>query len=485
VTLPKARRIYCNRTLNLRSIKAIGYDMDYTLIHYRVDEWEAHAYAHTLRLFEARGWPVEGLEFDPRRMIRGLIIDTELGNVLKANRFGFIKRAHHGTRPIPYEQMRKDYSRVIVDLSERRFKFMNTLFSLSEATLFAQMVDLMDAGKLEPRVGYEELYRQVRATVDQAHLEGRLKGEIIADPDRFVSLDPETPLALLDQHHAGKKLVLITNSGWSYTSAMMEYAFERFLPRGMKWEDLFHLVIVEARKPTFFTQSNPAFKIVDREGLLTPVREKLEQGQRYLGGNASMVESCLDIAGDQVLYVGDHLFSDVHVSKNVQRWRTALVLREIEEELEAMDSFGEDKRALERLMVQKTELESESYALKLDLQRRKKGYGPSGGDGESELARRLEMVRQKLIDLDDQIRPLAEGADRVANANWGPLMRAGNDKSHLARQIEQYADIYLSRVSNFVHATPFAYMRSARGTLPHDPNPIPDERPTEPVSGEL
>jgi 5'-nucleotidase len=485
VNPPKARRIYCNRTLNLRSIKAIGYDMDYTLIHYRVDEWEAHAYAHTLRLFEAQGWPVQGLEFDPRRMIRGLIIDTKLGNVLKANRFGFIKRARHGTQAIPYEQMRKDYSRVIVDLSESRFKFMNTLFSLSEATLFAQMVDMMDAGKLEHRMGYEELYRQVRATVDYAHLEGRLKNEIVADPDRFVSLDADTPLALLDQHHAGKKLVLITNSNWSYTSAMMKYAFERYLPQGMKWEDLFHLVIVEARKPTFFTQSNPAFKIVDREGLLTPVREKLEPGHFYVGGNAGMVEDCLDIAGDQVLYVGDHLFSDVHVSKDVQRWRTALVLREIEEELDAMEGFERDKKELERLMARKTRLEGESYTLKLSLQRRKKGYGPNSGDDKAELARRLEEVRRQLLDLDEEIRPLAERADRIANASWGPLMRAGNDKSHLARLVEQYADIYLSRVSNFVHATPFAYMRSARGTLPHDPNPIPDERPTEPVSGEL
>ncbi|MEO1269501.1 MAG: 5'-nucleotidase domain-containing protein, partial [Myxococcota bacterium] len=35
------RQIFCNRTLNLRSLKAIGYDMDYTLLHYHVDRWEA------------------------------------------------------------------------------------------------------------------------------------------------------------------------------------------------------------------------------------------------------------------------------------------------------------------------------------------------------------------------------------------------------------------------------------------------------------
>jgi hypothetical protein len=34
------RGVYCSRTLNLRAIKAIGYDMDYTLIHYDVNAWE-------------------------------------------------------------------------------------------------------------------------------------------------------------------------------------------------------------------------------------------------------------------------------------------------------------------------------------------------------------------------------------------------------------------------------------------------------------
>ena len=51
---------------------------------------------------------------------------------------------------------------------------------------------------------------------------------------------------------------------------------------------------------------------------------------------------------------------------------------------------------------------------------------------------------------------------------WGPLLRAGNDKSHLARQIERSADIYTSRVSNFLYHTPFAYLRAAGGGLPHE-----------------
>ena len=75
--------------------------------------------------------------------------------------------------------------------------------------------------------------------------------------------------------------------------------------------------------------------------------------------------------------------------------------------------------------------------------------------------------------------PLAEAAAKLGNPRWGLLMRAGNDKSHMARQVERYADIYLSRVADFAAHTPFAYLRSARGSLPHDPSRI------APATGDL
>jgi hypothetical protein len=39
----------------------------------------------------------------------------------------------------------------------------------------------------------------------------------------------------------------------------------------------------------------------------------------------------------------------------------------------------------------------------------------------------------------------------------------------MARQLERYADIYTSRVSNLLYVTPFAYLRPPPGKLPHDP----------------
>lgn len=466
---PVERGIFCNRTLNLRAIRAVGYDMDYTLIHYRVEAWEQRAYEYLRDQLVREGWPVGQLRFDPALAIRGLVIDTEKGNLLKANRFGFVKRAVHGTGPLGFEAQREAYSRTIVDLAERRWVFLNTLFSLSEACLYAQLVDLLDARVLPGVMGYGDLYQKVRERMDQTHLQGALKAEIVAQPDRYVLQDPETALALLDQRHSGKKLLLITNSEWSYTVPMMHYALDPFLPKGMTWRQLFDVVIVGARKPEFFTTQSPLFEVVTEEGLLRPHHGPLKVGSAYLGGSAVQLERSLGMSGDEILYVGDHMFGDVHVTKSVLRWRTALVLRELEDEVRAIASFRATEIQILELMEAKERLEAEACQVRLELQRRRFHDGAPSNVREDELHARSAALRTQTEELDARLGPLARAGSELNNPHWGLLTRAGNDKSHLARQVERYADIYTSRVSNFLFATPFVYLRSPRGSLPHDP----------------
>lgn len=59
-------------------------------------------------------------------------------------------------------------------------------------------------------------------------------------------------------------------------------------------------------------------------------------GGLYSGGSAQMVENSLNIHGDEILYVGDHIYTDVSQSKVHLRWRTALICRELEEEVSAI-----------------------------------------------------------------------------------------------------------------------------------------------------
>lgn len=464
---PAERRVFANRTLNLRSVAAIGYDMDYTLLHYRAEVWEATAFEHARSLLVSRGYPAGDATFAPDDFIQGLVLDLELGNLVKATRFGYVIRAQHGTRQLAFDEVRTNYSGTFVDLGEPRFAFLNTLFSLSEASLYVQLVDKLDEGLVAGVMGYDDLHRVVKAALDESHTTGALKAEIVRDPDHYLELDPAVVETLLDQRAAGKKLMLITNSEWSYTRSMMGYAFDRFVPSG-NWRDLFDVVVVAAGKPRFFEIDEPVYEVVDLErGLLAPHVGVLELDGVYHGGNARLVERSLGLAGDQILYVGDHLFGDVHVSKATQRWRTALIMRELEADLSSAHDFAADQAKLVELMEEKAEKEERVAHLRLRLARLRDGRARRG-DRAGDLHREVEGVQARLRSLDEEITPLAIAAGRLGNPTWGPLMRAGNDKSLFARQVERHADVYSSRVSNFGLRTPFAYFRAARTNLPHD-----------------
>ncbi len=462
------RGIFVNRTINLRSIKAIGYDMDYTLVHYHVGEWESEAFAHAKARLLDLGFPVEKIEFDPAAVIRGLAIDLETGNLVKATRFGYVIRAAHGTRFLDYDDMRRTYASTMVDLAEERFVFINTLFSLSEASLYAQLVDLLDAGRIDKGVGYRGLFQAVGASLDGSHRAGSLKRSIVADPVRFIDPDPDGVLALVDQLEAGKRLMMITNSEWDYTVRIMEHAFDPYLPAGMSWRDLFEAIIVSSDKPLFFTANKPLYKVVDEEAsLLRPHIGKIEPGSVFFGGCATQVESSMEVSGDEILYVGDHLFGDVHFSKALLRWRTALILRELEGEVAGLRAFRPKEVKLETLMGEKTSLEAELSAVRLALQRQRLGYAPPP-EGVAPDRDSVDELREQISAIDEEITPLAVAASQLRNKAWGPLMRAGIDKSLFARQVEKYADCYTSRVANFGAVSPFALLRASRLDLPHD-----------------
>jgi hypothetical protein len=193
-------------------------------------------------------------------------------------------------------------------------------------------------------------------------------------------------------------------------------------------------------------------------------------GSVYHGGSAQRVQEHLGLDGEQILYVGDHVYADVHVSSRVRRWRTAMVLRELEAEVRAESAFAPAQRELEQGMEKKRQLELEQATLRLALQRLEHGAAPPAGVAGSPamLRARLRDLRAETEALDGRLAPLAQQSAELTNRRWGPLMRAGIDKSRLARQIERHADVYTSRVSNLLYLTPFGYVRAARGSLPHD-----------------
>ncbi|QCE13639.1 5'-nucleotidase [Vigna unguiculata] len=427
-----ARGIFCSRSLNLRSISAIGYDMDYTLVHYNVKAWEGLAYDYCMENLKKMGFPVDGLTFDPDLVIRGLVIDRERGNLVKADRFGCIKRAMHGTKMLSTQAVREIYGSELVDLRiEGRWVFLSTFFSVSEAVAYMQMVDILDDGIIPANLGYFDykgLYKAMGIALVTAHLEGHLKNEIMSNPEQFVELDPELPVTLLDQKEAGKKLVLITNSDYHYTDKMMRYSFNRFLPSDMGWRDLFDIIVVSANKPEFFQISHPMYELVTDEGLMRPCF-KVQIGGLYSGGSAKMVESSLNIHGNNILYIGDHIYTDVNQSKVNLQWRTALICRELEEEYNALIHSRGYRQSLLELINQKEVVGDILNQLQLTLQRRSKRLNAQtiaatdmDNENLSQSMKKLLVVMQKL---DGKIAPMLEADGALFNKSFKSLGRFG------------------------------------------------------------
>jgi len=480
------RAIFCSRTTNLRSIRVMGFDLDYTIVHYDVDAWEGRAYSYGMAALKDRmGCPIDGLTFQSDLVIRGLILDTELGNVVKADRFGFVKRAMHGTRMMSPAEVRAFYGRELVSLrNESRFVFLNTLFSISEAVMFAQLVDRLDAGGISPEIcppNYGALYKMVAKALFLAHVEGKLKAEIIQDPERFVKPDPGMPQMLMDMRQAGKTLLLITNSDFIYTETVMAHACNGLLPDGMHWRELFDVVIINANKPEFFKSGSASlYEVVTPDGLMRPARS-LRRGGLYSGGSARLVETSFGVSGDDIMYVGDHLYSDVQLAKKWEsKWRTCLILRELEQEIDALAAGRDHRSRLKDALNKKEQIGDAFNNLRLAKQRNQAGRrGDHPGDRagpwmdfneeEVQVNEALGELLAVMDTLDAVIGPAIEADGEEFNRRWGLITRAGvNDQSMLYMQVERYADLYTSRVSNFGRYTPFVYFRSPAQSMTHD-----------------
>jgi hypothetical protein len=229
------------------------------------------------------------------------------------------------------------------------------------------------------------------------------------------------------------------------------------------WQQLFDVVVVSARKPDFFSFNAPVFEVASDDGLLRPSRAIASSNTVYFGGSAKQVEQYLGLSGDQIVYFGDHMSGDVEASKSVLRWRTGLILSELEDEVLATAGFAKRQSELQKKMEHKQQIEAEIAQCKLEVARSAHCVSQASV---AELEKQLQSLRASLATLDATISPLAKDASELGNPRWGLLLRAGGDKSLLARQLETFADIYAARVSHL--ESPYSYYRPMRTPLPHE-----------------
>lgn len=470
---PPENRVYCNRNLRLDQIDMVGFDMDYTLAIYNQAEMDRLSIEATARKLVELGYPRQLVHMHYRTdfPIRGLLIDRKLGNVLKMDRYRYVKRAYHGMRELSHEERRHLYHTKRLRPGTRRYHWVDTLYALSEVSVYAAAVETLDR-QARP-VDYARLFDDVRTSIDRAHRDGSILDEVIAHPEHYVVRDPELGATFHDLRSSGKRLFLLTNSQPDYTERMMSYLFDGALPEYPSWRNYFDLIVTAARKPQFFTEDAP-FREVTPDGW-TPV-DTLERGRIYVEGNIVDFERITGLGGDRILYVGDHIYGDALRVKKESAWRTAMIVQEMTDELEALARCRDAIARMDTLEATRDRLHDElrEHQLRLRLIQRRADQG-DGNAGDSGLeARRvrhrraIDHLRGRLRAVEHEHQELESGIDRIFHPFWGSLFKAGPEVSSFGSQVEEYACLYTTRVSNLRRYSPMHFFRSPRDEMPHE-----------------
>lgn len=472
---PLDRRIFCNRNLRLDDIDWIGFDMDYTLAVYRQEAMDQLAIDVVVeKLVHEAGYPKVLREhpYRPNFPIRGLLIDRRLGNVLKMDRYRFVKRAYHGMRELSPEERRRAYHTRRLRPASSRYHFVDTLYSLPEVAVFAGAVDALEVAGHS--VDYDRLFADIRKHIDIVHRDGSILQPILQDLDRFVARDPELEATLVQFREGGKRLFLLTNSQPEYTRRMMRY----LLPRGRKddygWMSLFDIVVCDSRKPSFFNGETRFETVSGEQRKELPNGDQLRSGTLYARGSLVRLQRALGVAADRVLYVGDHIYGDVLSAKRETAWRTAMIVQEMEGELHAQDELMHAMARLDELdelrerLAEDVRVHGERYRA---LRRRAElgeSLSPAENADQVRERRAMERLRGRLHAAEDEHELLHRGVSHRFHPFWGGLFKAGPELSSFGAQVETYAGLYTSRVSNFRAYAASHFFHSPRDKMPHE-----------------
>lgn len=473
---PLERRIFVNRNLRMETIRHIGFDLDWTLADYERLPLEQLTFDLAVdRLIERYHYPeaIRQVELRADFPSRGLMIDKEAGTVLRMNRHRYVGRAYLGREQLEPAELARLYRHEPLRPSSNRFYHVDSLFELPEVNLFAEVVELCRRGQIPGPPAFTKIFADVRAAIDWVHGEGPLKSQILADIPRYLQRRSEVTLALDRLALGDRRLILLTNSEWRYVDAISSYLLDSELASGRSWLDLFDLVIVGARKPSFFRHEQPFVRLSSR-GEPGGECDTPTWGGIYRGGSLQGLMRLLDVPGEQVLYIGDHIYGDIVTSKMESTWRTALIVTELEEELLKRAGLTTDLEELTALKVKLVRLGQRMDQLHdvLTLAKRLSGRGSDlSAETFRAIRRDFKDLARSHRSLRNQVSTRSTRVEETYNRYWGSLFKQASSKTLFGSQLESFACLYTSRVENFAFYGTNHYFRVLEDPLMHEAEP--------------
>ena len=235
---------------------------------------------------------------------------------------------------------------------------------------------------------------------------------------------------------------------------------------------------------------------------ILPTRAATPQGGTWLALHALLGQgSC----GDRLLYVGDHTYSDVLMSKRTLGWRTCLVVPELAKEL-ALYGHPATQARLKKLQTARRDQVAcddavdaanlglfrwagatgggwGTYTNHGDSDKERgggdggEGYGEGGGgvregSGDAEEGARLGGALADALKAQAAAREAVQAASDAWHGcfhpRWGQIFKAGHMDSRFAKQVADYACVYTAEASTLGAVSPTRDFRPTPDVMPHD-----------------
>ncbi|KAI9274461.1 5' nucleotidase family-domain-containing protein [Phascolomyces articulosus] len=447
--------VFINNELNLKYIDVYGFDYDYTLANY-TDNLSRTIYS-ILRdlLVELLRYPkeIKDLEFDPTFAIRGLHYDINKGWLMKIDSYANIQlnTVHTGRERVSDpEEVIRYYNGTHISpryLHTQMFQ-LNDLFSVPQACLLSDVLQYFKDKNISfiPRYVSDDLNQAARILHTGSNMNsafgigGRLHHAVVDDISAYLERAPQLVGFLEKLRKHGKKTFLLTNSSFPFIDKGM-----RYLTSSPDWRDLFDCVIVSSRKPSFYSSRRPFRRVGEQSW--DPVN-KFEEGEIYQGGNLRDFTQITGWSGQKVLYIGDHIFSDLIDPTVEQGWRTGAIIRELEAEIETRNTASYRHTLAWLLRIEQLIQKAQSY------------YGKPDIDGSN-----LESL---VIEWSKERRNARHELRNVFNRSFGSLFRTYQNPTYFANKIRTFADIYMSNVCNLNNVSLDHVFYPDRTYLPHE-----------------
>jgi hypothetical protein len=182
------------------------------------------------------------------------------------------------------------------------------------------------------------------------------------------------------------------------------------------------------------------------------------------GGSVAHLHKLLSIeAGAQVLYVGDHIYGDILRSKKELGWRTMLVVPELGAELKILRETISTRKEISRLRNRRDALEDGLQRLEWCLR-----FERHSEAEQMILEQELLSLQRENLNVREQHRQAQRDCHHRFHKTWGQLMKTGYQNSRFSHQVERFACLYTSHVTNLCHYSPNKSYRTTEDSMPHE-----------------